>query len=95
MIKGCQKKIIFIQGGESSPFENAYFILRKDSEECCNGGDDILREANRIISESMPNGKRKASRKKQKLKSLILSLACLFIGMLCGSAFTSLFNLLT
>jgi len=95
MIKGCQKKIIFIQGSESSPFENAYFILRKESEECCSGGDDILREANRIISESMPGGKNKKSKRRRKLKSLLLSFACLVIGMLCGSLFTFLFGLLT
>lgn len=94
MIKGCEKKIIFIQGGESSPFENAYFILRKESEKCCNGGDDILREANRIINESIPNLKNK-SRRKRKLKSVILSAASLGLGMLCGSLLTFLIHALT
>ena len=94
MIKGCEKKIIFIQGGESSPFENAYFVLRKDSEKCCNGGDDILREANRIINERIPSGKIKSSRKKRKLKSIVLSVASLAVGMLCGSLLSFLIRVL-
>ena len=94
MIKGCEKKIIFILGGESSPFENAYFILRRESEKCCGGGDDILREANRIINESIPDLKNK-SRRKRKLKSVILSVISLGLGMLCGSLLPVFIYLLT
>ena len=94
MIKGCEKKIIFIQGGESSPFENAYFVLRRESEKCCNGGDDILREANRIITESIPDLKNKA-RRKRKLKSILLSVMSLGLGMLCGSLLTVFIYLLS
>ena len=83
MIKGCQKKIIFIQGSENSPFETAYFVLKKDSEDCCHGGDDIIKEANRIISESLPDVKRK-NKKRAKLKQMLYRIMLFGIGLLLG-----------
>ena len=59
MIKGCEKKLILIPCGESSPFETAYFILRKDSEDVCGGGNNILKEADRIIAERSYSRKKK------------------------------------
>lgn len=93
MIKGCQKKIIFVQGGESSPFENAYFILRKENDDIA-GSDNILREADRIISESVVGIKKKYHRRK-KLKSILASVLSLLTGVLCGSLFTFIMTLLS
>lgn len=59
MIKGCEKKLILVPCGEASPFETAYFILRKDSEDICGGGDNILKEADRIIAERSYSRKKK------------------------------------
>lgn len=87
MIKGCQRKIIFIKGRENSPFENAYFVLRKDSEECCNGGDDILREADRIISETIPAVRKKRERR-TRLKRRLISLAWFVLGVAAGVGVT-------
>lgn len=83
MIKGCQKKIIFIQGGESSPFETAYFVLKKDSENCCHGGDDILKEADRIIAERLPDVKKKHNRR-AKFKQMLYRLMLFTTGLLLG-----------
>lgn len=85
MIKGCQKKIIIIEGGESSPFETAFFVLRKNTGDCCAGGDDILREADRIISESIPDVCLKR-RKRERLIKMLVPGAFLLIGLLLGGS---------
>lgn len=59
MIKGCEKKLILVPCGEASPFETAYFILRKDAEELCGGGDNIIKEADRIIARHSYSRKKK------------------------------------
>ena len=33
MIKGCQRKMIVVQGKDKSIFETAYFVLRHESEQ--------------------------------------------------------------
>ena len=82
MIKGCEKKMIVVDGGESSPFESAYFVLKRDSE-VCGGGGDILREADRIIAESMPGGRVRA-RKREKIKRVLISSAAFLLGGFIG-----------
>ena len=52
MIKGCQKKVIWMRNTESELFDEAYFILseyacKKESKE-----SDIVKEATRIIDSS-------------------------------------------
>lgn len=47
MLKGCQREMIVLQTAESSLFESAYFILRRQRvppPKC-----DMLAEANRIV----------------------------------------------
>ncbi len=54
MKRGCQKQIIHIKDTGSAIFEEAYFVLRAGA-----GGrrapcsDELLREADRLIGESM------------------------------------------
>ena len=50
MIKGCEKRVIQIKSPKSDIFEEAYFIL-KDSD-CEPPTCDIVREAERLLSES-------------------------------------------
>ena len=52
MVRGCQKKIIYLKNSGSTLFEEAYFVIKNDSQyeeisEC-----DMIEEANRIINES-------------------------------------------
>jgi len=50
MIKGCEKRVIQIKSPKSDIFEEAYFILKDadyDPPTC-----DIVREAERLLSES-------------------------------------------
>ena len=51
MIRGAQKRMVVIRTHESRLFEEAYFVLRKDSERGMDDGD-MLQEADRIIRKS-------------------------------------------
>ncbi len=47
MLRGCQKQMIVLQTQESSLFESAFFVLRRENPPVA--ADDMLAEANRII----------------------------------------------
>jgi hypothetical protein len=50
VVRGCQKKIVYLKNTESEVFEEAYFVVRDDAladnSEC-----DMVKEANRILDE--------------------------------------------
>ncbi len=59
MIKGAQKQMIVVRTGSSRYFTEAYFVLRGDVDrKNPHKEGDMLREANRIISDCMPHGGR-------------------------------------
>lgn len=55
MIKGARRQMIVIRTGNSRYFDEAYFVLRKDLKSTRTDNKDILREANRILSERAPD----------------------------------------
>ncbi len=83
MIKGCQKKIIVVEGGERSPFESAFFLLRRDIDPGSLGGENILREADRIISHGLPAVRRRNRRRERFLK-VFFPFLCFIGGVLIG-----------
>ena len=50
MVRGCQKKIVYLKNTGSEVFDEAYFVVRDGAlsgmEEC-----DMIKEANRILDE--------------------------------------------
>ena len=46
MLKGAQKKMIVVRTKDSRLFEEAYFVMRKDTPESSRDSGDILWEAN-------------------------------------------------
>ena len=52
MIKGCNKRVIWIRNTENELFEQAYFILSDSAQAAEKTEGDILREAKRLIDES-------------------------------------------
>ena len=61
MIKGCQKRAVFVKNTGSSIFEGAYFILKDKYSEEALSDMNIVSEANRIIEENsdfLPQRKR-------------------------------------
>ncbi len=83
MIKGCQKKIIVVEGSERSPFETAFFLLRRDIDPASLGGENILREADRIISRGLPAVRRR-SRRRERFIKVFFPISCFFGGLLLG-----------
>ena len=52
MVRGCQKKIIYLKNTQSDIFDEAYFVIKDNSlyeqlSEC-----NMVEEANRILKES-------------------------------------------
>ncbi len=54
MLKGCQKRVIWVRNPESKWFDEAYFILSDspEHEEKTSKENDMLKEANKIIAAS-------------------------------------------
>lgn len=54
-MRGCEKKVVHLKNTGSALFEEAYFIIKENSEPCGTdeGKDvDLVREASRIIAEN-------------------------------------------
>jgi hypothetical protein len=50
MLKGAQKRMYVVKLGQESPFEEAYFVLKRECEAV--EGKDMVSEAARIIRQS-------------------------------------------
>ena len=51
MLKGCQKKIVFLKNTGSKFFDEAYFVIRDKKSEDNTSNTDLIIEANKIIDE--------------------------------------------
>ncbi len=58
VIRGCARQTVVVNGRRGDIFEAAYFIVRPDATGAVPGTADILREANRIVSECCFSSKR-------------------------------------
>lgn len=50
MLKGAQKRMYVVKMGQDSPFEEAYFVLKRECDTV--PGKDMVSEAARIIKQS-------------------------------------------
>ena len=86
MIKGCQKRMIFIKNTGCDLFDEAYFVLKNDIPASEENQRDIIRTATAIINEhEYPLSKRKRSKIKRS-KSVLFFL----LGALLGATFCAL-----
>ena len=80
MIKGCEKRIIFLESTKSKYFDQAYLVMKDDIYTC----DEvkILNEAERIIfgAESIKSDE-KSKRLKRAWKNALLFSLGLFLGL--------------
>ena len=51
MLRGCQKKIVFLKNTGSKIFDEAYFVISDKGKE--SAPHDLIVEANRIIEENV------------------------------------------
>ena len=90
MVRGCQRRVVFIKNTESKIFSEAYFILSDEAYKESHTDEDIIREANRIIDESVgieervPLGKRIITFLVGKGVPAVIGLA---VGLLLGLIF--------
>ena len=52
MVRGCQRKVIFVKNTGSEMFDEALFFVSRDMTKE-RSDEDMIKEANRIISEQM------------------------------------------
>ena len=92
VLKGIQKTVIMIRPEATSSFEQAYFVLKNDNALKSYDKKDMIREANRIISDSRAVG---AKRKKRRYYSPFMMFivgavsGALSTGILCLSIYLS------
>ena len=88
MVRGCEKKVVFLKNTGSEFFEEAYFVLHSACES--QGGDDMIAEANRIISE-MEGGDRNRGKRKIFSRGNIASFS---FGFLISALFSTVIALI-
>lgn len=54
MIRGAQKRMIVLRTRDSRVFEEAYFVMRRETDGDGTSEQDMIREANRILERSFP-----------------------------------------
>ncbi len=88
MLKGAQKKMYVVKLGQESPFEEAYFVLKRECDAV--PGRDMVSEAARIIGQSA-QGDAGSGRAKVRVLPMVISFAC---GLLAGGGIATLICLL-
>ena len=53
MLRGCQKKIVFLKNTGSKIFDEAYFVISDKEDNRTLDEPDLIAEANRIIEENV------------------------------------------
>ena len=81
MIKGSHRQMIVIRTSDSRYFDEAYFVLRKELKEPRPARTDILREANRLLSERVPPEGRRS-------RHSLFRWLFFGVGALCGALLT-------
>ena len=88
MLKGAQKKMYVVKLGQESPFEEAYFVLKRECDAV--PGKDMISEAARIIGQSTGRDVGEKS-VKQRALPMVISFVC---GLLAGGGIAALICLL-
>ena len=82
MVRGCQKKIVYLKSTGSDVFDEAYFVVR-DSALGGIGECDMVKEANRILEDSVSLDK-KGSRIKTFLGYMKRTIIPFLVGITVG-----------
>ena len=90
MLKGCERKMVVVQGQGNGAFEVAYFVLRRECEKKVTYKQDLLEEANRIINAQQLRAVRDRDLRCRKW----LGWALWFFGVLVGAGIGILLSLL-
>lgn len=94
MIKGCQKKIVFLKNTGSKLFDEAYFIIRDSINLDGISDGDMIDEANRIIDECIGENENKRGARSIFLHFVKRSALPFLAGVLASVLTVVLFNLI-
>ena len=86
MVRGCQKKIIYLKSTGSEVFDEAYFVLSDKTPEETKGECDMVEEANRILNECISISENKSFFLKLKdfVKTTVIPFVTgMFVGIIC------------
>lgn len=78
MLKGAQKRMYVVKMGQDSPFEEAYFVLKRERDAVV--GKDMVSEATRIIRQSAGQECAPAQEKKRTWHSVLIFVCGLVTG---------------
>ncbi len=53
MVKGCERRVVYLKNTDSSVFEEAFFVMKDAKTQKPPSSMEMVREANRILSENM------------------------------------------
>lgn len=91
MMRGCQRKVIFLKNTGSSLFDEAYFVISRESEKEDLDENNMIVEANRIIESQGRDDSLKSGESKVKVFVSLSFLLGLFMGIICGVLVTQSF----
>jgi hypothetical protein len=84
MVKGCERRVVYLKNTDSMVFEEAFFVMKDAKTEKPPSSTEMVREANRILSENMTV---EGMLREPSSPSLSLKQACL--SFLSGVVFSS------
>ena len=86
MVRGCQKKIIYLKNTDSEVFDEAYFIVSDKASDEKIEEYDMIEEANRILDECISYTE--YGNKYTKIKSFLkVRIIPFIVGIIIGSMF--------
>ena len=91
MLRGAKKNMIVVRTRDSRMFEEAYFVMRRDS--VLTGADeaDMLWEANRILENALPRYERELTEEATtERRSRLRGLIWFGMGLISGGGLTGL-----
>ena len=75
-MRGCQRKVIFLKSTGCDLFDEAYFVVSRESEEKNVSEDSMIAAANRIISDSI---ELERGKKRKRIFKLLLKVGVPFL----------------
>ncbi|MBE6530919.1 MAG: hypothetical protein E7679_02350 [Ruminococcaceae bacterium] len=92
MIRGVNRQVIVLRPDRDSAFETVYFMLKSEQQKPSAAEKDILREANKIISENYPE---KRGRGEKKRRCFLRGGITFMLGVLLGVALSGAIWIMT
>jgi len=89
MVRGCQRRVIFVKNTGSEMFDEALFFVGEDTTRE-RSDEDMIREADRIISEEICDYDKREGIRSRPLKAILKYGISFIIGALSGSLLVAL-----